>query len=313
MKKTSNHYSFLIVGKTEESSEASEGFKKYIGVGASKVLAINPTKAELEKIYGREIQNDPEYTVERDDVKGTVVDIIVQTDPELCGGVDIINHLRFNLFPTKAFNKDQSKVRVVDNYGNAQWMNVDDANAHKACLTANGDPQKIDKDYRISFVGEVDILDFLRKFLFNKDSFSMPNNVWTKKDDADDVIIGFEDPKKLLNGSVAEIKELIALQPNNKIKLLYGVKRVEDAQTGKVSYRQTVCANYDMMLRNNATASAFTQLEKNLNSAKAAGMYGNIEYAVQELKEWDVQPTNLTKSSTAAPTAAPAPKKAPWD
>jgi len=313
MKKTSNHYSFLVVGKTEESKEASEGFKKYVGIGASKVLAINPTKAELEKIYGRELQNDPEYTVERDDVKGVVVDIIVQTDPELCNGVDMINHLRFNLFPSKAFNKDQSKVRVVDTFGNAQWMNTEDANAHKPCLTANGDPQKIDKDYRISFIGEADILDFLRKFLFNKDSFNMPNGVWTKKEDANDVIIGFEDPKKLLGGNVSEVKELIALQPNNKIKLLYGVKRVEDAQTGKVSYRQTVCSSYDMMLRNNATASAVTQLEKNLASAKSAGMYSNIEYAVQELKEWDVQPTTITQTNAAAVQPAAAPKKAPWD
>ena len=41
------NFSFLAIGKTGESKEAVE-FKKYIGVGASTVLAVNPTKAELE-------------------------------------------------------------------------------------------------------------------------------------------------------------------------------------------------------------------------------------------------------------------------
>lgn len=307
MKKVSNHVSFLMVGKTEESSEASEGFDRYVGLGTSRVLAINPTKAELEKIYGREIQNDPEYTVERDDQKGVIVDIIVQTDPELCDGIDMINHLRFNLFPTKQTNKDGSKVRIVDNYGNAQWMLIEDANAHKKCLTADGNPQKIDDNYRIAFTGEADILDFLRKFLFNKDSFNMPNGTWTKKADADDVVIGFEDPKKLFSGNVSEVKELIALQPNNKIKLLYGVKKVENAETGKISYRQTVCSSYDLMLRNNASASAISQLEKNLKSSKDAGLFAKVEYAVQKLKKWEVQPTNLTQAPTEAKEVMP------WD
>ena len=51
--------SFLMVGNTQESKEAAE-IKRYVGIGTSKVLAINPTKAELEKIYGRDIQNDPQ-------------------------------------------------------------------------------------------------------------------------------------------------------------------------------------------------------------------------------------------------------------
>lgn len=316
--KTSNFSkSFLMVGNTQESKEAAE-IKRYIGIGTSKVLAVNPTKAELEKIYGRDIQNDPEYNIERDDQKGFCVDIIVETVPEMCNGIDIISHARFNLFPELAYNKDKTKVRVVDNYGNSAWANVEDAKAGKVILSAKGEPMKIDTKYRLAFNGEVDLLDFLRKFLYNQDTFEMPNGTWKKMADADDRIIGFENPKALLGGNVKEIKELIALQPNNKIKLLYGVKASENAETGRINYRQNVCTAYDLMLRNNATASGINNLEKNLNSAKASGMYSKIDYQVCELKEWTVEPTNLDKPASDTgdmPFDAPSTGNGgmPWD
>ncbi len=289
--------SFLMVGNTQESKEAAE-IKRYVGIGTSKVLAVNPTKTELEKIYGRDIQNDPEYSIERDDQKGFCVDIIVETVPEMCNGIDIISHARFNLFPELAYNKDKTKVRVVDNYGNSAWANVEDAKAGKVILSSKGEPMKIDTKYRLAFSGEVDLLDFLRKFLYNQDTFEMPNGTWKKMADADDRIIGFENPKALLGGNIKEVKELIALQPNNRIKLLYGVKASENAETGRINYRQNVCTAYDLMLRNNATASGINNLEKNLNSAKASGRYSKIDYQVCELKEWDVKPTNLEKPAS---------------
>lgn len=309
--------SFLMVGDTQESKEAAE-IKRYVGIGTSKVIAINPTKAELEKIFGRDIQNDPDYTVERDDQKGFCVDILVQTVADQCSGVDIITHARFNLFPSLAYNRDQTKVRVVDNYGNSAWATVENAKMGKVILSSKGEPMKIDTKYRMAFSGEVELLDFLRKFLYNQDTFEMPNGTWKKMADADDRIIGFEKPKDLLGGNVKEVKELIALQPNNKIKLLYGVKAVENAETGRTNYRQTVCTGYDMMLRNNASNGAITNLEKNLNNAKQSGLYSNVDYQVCELKEWTVEPTNLKKPASDTgdmPFDAPASDNGgmPWD
>ena len=58
-----NSYVFLAIGKTQESTE---GFKKYVGVGSSFVVAVNPTKKEFEDIIGHEVANDPEYVVNTD-------------------------------------------------------------------------------------------------------------------------------------------------------------------------------------------------------------------------------------------------------
>lgn len=298
-------FSFLMVGKTQESADAGEGFKRYVGLGASKILAVNPTKEELEKIYGREIQNDPEYIIERDDQKGVRVDIIVQSVPELNNGIECITHATFNLYPTLAYNKDQSKVRVVDNYGNSTWANTEDAKAGKAILSHKGEPMKFDSvKYRMAFSGEVELLDFLRKFLYNKDAFRLVNGTWTKQSDAEDVIIGFENPKKLLSGDVSEVKELINLQPDNKIKLLYGVRTTEEGKQ-----YQTICTGYDLMLRNNSSTSALPGLERNLASAKQSGMYSTTDFRVQELQEYNVEATNLEKSVESSNSS----DAMPWD
>ena len=301
-----NYLSFLAIGKTEESKEAGESFKRYVGLASSHVIAVNPTKKELSEIYGREIENDPEYIIEDEKRgKGVKVDIIVKTDPESNNGIEIINHAIFRLFPAACYNKDESKVRVIDNYGNSVWMATEDAKAGKAPLTSAGEPARIDTKYRMAFVGEPDLIDFLRKFLFNKDSFRMVNGIWTKQSDADDVKIYFEDVKSLLSGDLKEVKEAISLQPNNKIKLLYGVKTTDEGK----QYQQ-VCTAYDMMLRNNSSANALPGLEKNLTSAKNSGMYANVDYRVQELQEYDVQATNLDKPAESSSDNG---SEMPWD
>lgn len=75
------NFSFLAVGKTGESKEAVV-FKKYVGVAASKVIAVNPTKAELEKIYGTDNINEPEYLKEDDNGKAALITFVVKTDPD---------------------------------------------------------------------------------------------------------------------------------------------------------------------------------------------------------------------------------------
>lgn len=301
-------FSFLTIGKTQESKEASEGFKRYVGLASSYVLAVNPDKKKLEEIYGHEINYEPEYAIEDEERgKGIQVDFIVKTDPETNNGIEIISKASFRLFPVPCYNRDKSRVRVIDLYGNSTWMNAEDAKAGKLALTSKGEPARIDTKYRIAFVGEADITDFLRKYLFNKDSFRIVNGVWTKQADADDVKIVLDKPKELFAGNVSDIVNAIALQPNNKIKLLYGVRNKEGKQY------QNVCAAYDLMLRNNSGTNALPGLEKNLVSAKQAGMYANIDYRVQELQEYTVEPTNLEKPADEDLPFSTSSSELPWE
>ena len=130
------NYCLLAIGKTQESTETAE-FKKYIGVGSSFVVAVNPTKKELETIYGREMTNDPEYVVDTDNGKEARITFVVKTDPNTCNGVELLNRVMFTLRNTPAYNRDQTKVQVIDKYGNVTWTDVETAKAGNKIVTTD--------------------------------------------------------------------------------------------------------------------------------------------------------------------------------
>ena len=144
-----NSFSFLVIGKTQESKEVSEGFKRYVGLASSYVLAVNPKKAQLDTIMGYESQSEPEYIKEDERGKQAIITFIVKTDPESNNGIEIISRASFVLRPTPAYNKDQTKVQVIDQYGNYTWADTEIAKTGAKIEHA----QKLDK-YRMAFVGE---------------------------------------------------------------------------------------------------------------------------------------------------------------
>jgi hypothetical protein len=56
-----------------------------------------------------------------------------------------------------------------------------------------------------------------------------------------------------------------------------------------------VCTKGELVLGNAANANALAKLEKDLVNAKQNGAFQNIDYRIQELQEWSVEPTNLEK------------------
>ena len=66
MSRTNKLFFAVAKGKLV-SGETS--IKRYIGVAAAKVIAVNPTKDELNKIYNSNIDKDPVYFGEKDGVK----------------------------------------------------------------------------------------------------------------------------------------------------------------------------------------------------------------------------------------------------
>lgn len=302
-------YSFLSIGKTQESTETQE-FKKYIGVGSSYVVAVNPTKKEFETIIGHEIQNEPEYLVDTDQGKEARVTFIVKTDPETCNGIEMVNRAIFTLRATPAYNRDQTKVQVIDKYGNFTWVDVEVAKAGRKILDRNGNPMRMDDSYRMACVGEAALVDFLKHYLCVGNAFNYINGVWVKKDDVDDYVFSLDHIKDYFTGDFSEVKEAIALQPNNKIKLLYGVRTTDEGRQ-----YQAVCTRENLMLSNNAGSNAFLRLEKELANIKNNGGYASTEYKVQELTEFNVEATDL--STPAAPAGNPGTESGmgdmPWD
>lgn len=285
-------YSFLTVSKTKESTSSS--FKRYIGLGSSFILAVNPAKKQLDDLMGFESQNEPEYTGSDDNGKFARIRFIVKTNPEANNGVEITSQLSFTLRNAPAYNKDHTKVQVIDRYANSTWANAEDVKAGKVILDKNGQPKKIDTKYRIARMGEADLLAFLRVYLNVEDAFEYKNGVWVLKENPADAVFMLDQIDKYFEGDFSELREALALQPNNEVKLLYGVRTNDEGKQ-----YQVVASRAEFILRNNAGAKAYAKLEKQLANAKNGGAYVNTEFQVQDLKEYSVEPTNFSTQETA--------------
>ena len=299
-------YSFLAIGKTQESTETAE-FKKYVGVGSSFVVAVNPTKKELDAIMGYESANEPEYVVDTDNGKEARISFVVKTDPNVCNGIEMTNRMMFTLRNVPAFNQEKTKVQVIDKYGNVTWADAEDAKAGKKLFSASGKELKIADGYRMACVGEADLIGFLKAYLCVGDAFNYINGSWVLKDNADDFVFGLEHIKEYFSGDFSEIKEAIALQPNNKVKLLYGVRTTDEGKQ-----YQAICTRNGMILHNSAGSNALAKLEKELGNAKDRGSYANTEFKVQELAEYNVTPTDLSNAPEETGTESGS-GEMPWD
>ena len=293
-----NSFSFLTIGKTSESTEASEGYKKYIGLASCHVLAVNPDAKKLEEIYGREMPV-PEYTGEKDGVKYARIDFILKTDPEVCNGIDTITRATFFLRNEPAINREGTRQQVIDIYGNTTYGDIDDVKAKKPLLTSNGNPAKIGPVYRPTCIGEADLVAFLKAFLVVPESFIYPNGKWELGPKADDGKFSLDNIKDYFNGNVKEVKDAIALQPNNKVKMLFGVRTNPDDN----KQYQDVCTRGDMILPN--YSNSLKKLEERLADAKSNGSWPNTEYKVCVLQEYKVEASDLNEVASSSSSAMP--------
>lgn len=304
MKNNKTAFSFLAIGKTQESTESgSSSFKRYVGVGSSFVLAVNPNKQKTDELMGFESQSEPEYVVDTENGKEARITFIVRTDPKVNNEIEITNKVTFILRNSPAYNRDKTKVQVIDDFGNHTWINIEDAKAGKPILLSNGNPNKIDTKYRMAGDGECDLIDFLKALLCAEDAFSYVNGVWVKKENAAEYVFKLEHIKDYFSGNFSELKEVIALRPNNKVKLLYGVRTTDEGKQ-----YQAIATKGDLILRNNAGSNALAKAEATLANAKQNGSFANIVYKVQELQEYAVEPTNLEK-----PAETTTSDEMPWD
>ena len=313
-----NSVSFLAIGKTQESSDVQEGFKRYLGYSNSYIVAVNPNKAELEQIYGRDIEKDPVYVGEDEKGKFDYIHFSVKTDPDdgkivardgsvIPGhGIETINRLMVTLRPTQAVTQDGTQVTVIDACGNYGRMSKEDAEAHKKPVSINGKDLRILPDYKIAFEGQDILTHILKTYLAMGNGFDYKNGTWIPKANPLEDEFRFEDVKKLFAGDASEIRTAISYQPNNKIKLLYGIRTADDGK----QYQQ-VCSRDKFILRSNASNDKIAKMDADLQDAYNRGSFQNVEYKVQKLQEYDVEATNLDAAPAA--TSEGNDGKMPWD
>lgn len=281
------NYMFMAFAKGKESVEAAP-VKRYIGVAPVTVLAVNPTKAELEKIYGITLENTPEYlsTVEVNGkkVKQVRLDFIVKTVAEKCNEIDFISKVSFFINDSVRYSKDNTKIQVINKYGETTWLSIEDAKAKRV-------PDNLSwfepADFRPAYIGEEELTGFIKAYLNipNKSYRDANGNVVELKDKSE-AEARLDKISNYFNGDTSELKEVVALQPNNKVRVLFGVRTTDDGKQYQAVYTQK-------FLKYGNTN--YASLEKEVNDRKANGAYPTTEFKVCDLQEYTVEATDLSK------------------
>jgi hypothetical protein len=171
-------------GSIRETKE----FGKVVGVFEANVIAINPTKDELETIYGPQ-EKDPEYVKEKEVkinedgdtmmVDSVRVDVylsakyrraVEEGDKIVYKPATSILKAVFYLEDREKTNKDGSKRQYINTAGTTSW--VEDESDLKDWF--------ITREYRVAKVGEDELFSFLRAWL--KYDFKKPNTAFDLTD-----------------------------------------------------------------------------------------------------------------------------------
>lgn len=280
---------FMAFATGRESTEGS-GVKLYTGVGSVFVLGVNPTKAELEKLYGRTLDNAPEYLGEAEvgedkhKVANVRLDFIVKTDPAKNNGIEMVTKIPIFVRKEHKYNKDKTKVQVIDKYGRTAWVTLEQEKTKEIPMYKNG-PANLDKDYRPAYVGEEELTNFIKDYLNIPNVMKYVNNTWVMVDNPQDCEARLEKIDNYFKNDFSELKSILKLQPNNKVKALFGVRTTEDNKQYQAVYTQ-------MFLKNNITD--YSRLDADVKERKNNGAYASTEFEVCDLKEYSVESTDFS-------------------
>jgi hypothetical protein len=174
-----------MIGGSKKETKQQQEFTKKVGLFEAKVIAINPDAEEYKELLNIELKEDSkavEYLGKSQDGNTTLrVDVWLE---------DVKSSHKFKatfyLEDKERENKDGSKKQYINNLGVCSW--ADDPN-NLASWFSN-------RDYRVAFVGEEELYNFLRTWLSGIDYR------------AEDAVLQL-DWKKLMKGNVKELKDQI--------------------------------------------------------------------------------------------------------
>ena len=309
-KKMDKSKMFMAIAKGKETTE---GFvsKYLIGLGQCGVLAVNPNKAEIEKLTGRTLDDEPIYIdeVSKDGkmVKRVRIDFYIKPNDKFStkkyiyeDGTPIETVLKHSYFITCEPRISQSGTyQIIDKYGQTAWASEEEIN-QKTTIFTKKDGSKyqssIDATYRKAFNGEDNVIAFIKAYLGipNPNFYDTTTGSWKKIEDPSTAECMFENPKSFFTGNISEIKDAIAYQPNNLVKIAFGIKTTDDGKMYQATYKTVL----------KKSQNSVTKLVEEIKAYEAAS---NVKFLLNDsivdgLQEYNPTATNLsTPTETANP------------
>ena len=298
-------------------SESKENVRKlYQGVAPVFVRAVNPNKTVLSSFYGVDIEEDPVYMGEteigNEGNKKTVpqvrIDFLVVTNPEKSNGIEMRTKISFFIKKAFRYNRENTKVQVIDKYGQTAWPTIEEAKVHAIPQYENG-PANLDADYRPAYIGEEDLVGFIKAYL------NIPNPSFSYKDkntgeivvktlpNLDDALARLDGIDNYFKGDFKELESILKLQPNNVVKACFGVRTTDENKQYQAVYTQKFLKN---------VITDYSRLDKDIQDKKDAGSYSTTEFSTEPLHEYNVEPTNFSTGVSQSPSEDSSSTSGPW-
>jgi len=179
----------MAIKSNDSNVEVSGGgVKLYSGLGNFKVIAVNPTLAELHDL-GIMVKQDPNYFVELNGTEYFKLTFWIK-----------------NADLTTRFDILMNGSERVSQTGKNQWIN-----AIGQSTWSDGEPEYDwfkKEGLRKALTGEETLINFVKQ--------------WANVANGDEAY--FDSIAKIVKGDVTEVKALVKLLENNEVRLLIGVK-----------------------------------------------------------------------------------------
>ena len=297
----------MAISRGNASKEAQE-FKRFIGVCPVFVKAVNPNKAEHEKLFNTTLEEAPVYVQDKEDNNGNSyknvrISLVLQPDVEKIGFEMPLVTMPLFITNQKQHGANSGKYQVVDKYGRFAWATEAEISAKEIPTYSNGKKADISNDYRIAYVGEEDLTNFIRVFLCipsitkwdNNEKCMVPNT--DVKPEECECRLDIETFEKFFKGDFSEIKDILGFQPTNKIKVCLGVRTDANGKLFQSVYTKKFISN---------AATNYSSLDKALQADIAYATTHNkalsTEYSAKAVHEYSVTPTTFTASESSEVT-----------
>lgn len=273
--------------------------KLYKGVGSFYVLGVNPNKEEQEKFFGTSSDKEPEYLGEQDGVKNVRISFVIKSDGEKHkdnegNPIELVTNHTFFLRNEARKGSNSGKYQIVDAYGNFAWADEETIKNKQIPQYSNG-PANIHSNYRLAWVGEQQLTEFLMKYMCIPSCLKWADGkVVGWADNLEDCECRLDSIKEYFKGDFSELKTILSYQPNNKVKIPVGVKTTNDGKQYQSTYTETALNNA-VKAYGKLDAEIKTRMASSSNPVDFTGD-GN-KSPIEDLSEYVVIPTSFESSS----------------
>jgi len=287
-----------MIENVNKSKVASTGeyldIKKYIGVASVNVVSVNPNNAALRK-YGWTIEdgaNEPNYVSTLSD-GSTAARVRFLMQIQDLDGKPIVP-IDFWIRPGIRVNGAGTKCQIIDAYGRTAWATKEEAKAHRVPQYANG-PASISSNYKPCHPGEEELVSFIMKYLniTPLQVFDKKTNGYVNSPNPGKLTIDNWD--RLIKGDATEIAQYLSLQPENCVKVIFGVQTTDDNKSYQTVLKNKFISN---ATRPDRASGEYTLARKAIDEfTEGSQKASNFNYSALPVKEWSESASSVEDNS----------------